>query len=447
MPFLNTSTIWRLFGYNINNSKTELKNLEKLPEKIYWDTQIKKRNFIFQHHFKNTQWYKNFAGNDINIEWGNIPIITKNDLQDFTSIGLPNPTINNKYYFANTSGSSGHPFFFWKNKDCHSLAWAKIIISYENLGISNWDKEARFFGHIKNSYKTRLIEYIKDIFLNRYRFNVFNLSNDNLMEILNAFGKKEFGYIYGYSNVIIEFSNFIIREKFAPLINICPSLKLCIITAEMCNNEDRKLIKKAFGIPVYQEYGSSETSIIAIENKKNNWEISTDRLWVEVVDEENNTVSNGKPGRIIITDLYNQAFPFIRYEIGDIGIIEKVRNFPFLMLSELLGRNSDIIQLPSGKRAPGLTFYYISRSILEKSNSIKQFKIVQEELSKFRFIYVSNNDLSEEEKSEIIRSSYEYLEPGLFFEFERCKQINNEYSGKIQHFFSKISWKNDVPGL
>ena len=46
MPFLNTSTIWRLFGYNINNSKTELKNLENLPENKYWDTQIKKRDFI-----------------------------------------------------------------------------------------------------------------------------------------------------------------------------------------------------------------------------------------------------------------------------------------------------------------------------------------------------------------------------------------------------------------
>ena len=80
MPILNTSTIGRLFGYNINNSKTELKNLENLPENKYWDTQIKKRDIIFQHHFKNTQWYKNFAGNNINIEWENIPIIKKNDL-------------------------------------------------------------------------------------------------------------------------------------------------------------------------------------------------------------------------------------------------------------------------------------------------------------------------------------------------------------------------------
>ena len=44
-----------------------------------------------------------------------------------------------------------------------------------------------------------------------------------------------------------------------------------------------------------------------------------------------------------------------------------------LKLTELLGRKSDIIYLPSGKVAPGLTFYYILRAILEKSHNIKEF--------------------------------------------------------------------------
>ena len=138
-----------------------------------------------------------------------IPVIKKTDLQNYSSKEKPNKLFNN-IYFANTSGSSGHPLLFWKNKECHSFAWAKIQISYEILGITQLDKEARFLGHIKDSYKTKYLELLKDKFLNRFRFDVFNISEDRLMDYYNTFKKESFNYIYGYTNVIINFSKFII---------------------------------------------------------------------------------------------------------------------------------------------------------------------------------------------------------------------------------------------
>ena len=96
--------------------------------------------------------------------------------------------------------------------------------------------------------------------------------------------------------------------------------------------EDKKIIQRALGVPVYREYGASETSIIAIEDKQFNWKISTDRLWIEILDEDNKPLKNGKSGKIVITDLFNKAFPFIRYEIGDIGSLEEYNEFPYLLL-------------------------------------------------------------------------------------------------------------------
>ena len=54
-----------------------------------------------------------------------------------------------------------------------------------------------------------------------------------------------------------------------------------------------------------------------------------------------------------------------------------INKFPFLKLTELCGRKSQLIYLPSGKIAPGLTFYYVLRGVLEKSDDIKQFIIIQ----------------------------------------------------------------------
>ena len=45
-----------------------------------------------------------------------------------------------------------------------------------------------------------------------------------------------------------------------------------------------------------------------------------------------------------ITDLYNKAHPFIRYDIGDIGKINKLENGS-LILEKLIGRKEDYVKL------------------------------------------------------------------------------------------------------
>ena len=53
---------------------------------------------------------------------------------------------------------------------------------------------------------------MKNKFLNRYLFNVFNLSEEMLEAYVKIFKHKKFGYLYGYSNVIIEFSKYLLEK-------------------------------------------------------------------------------------------------------------------------------------------------------------------------------------------------------------------------------------------
>ena len=192
-------------------------------------------------------------------------------------------------------------------------------------------------------------------------------------------------------------------------------------------------------ISIYNEYGSSETSIIAMEDKKYNWKISTDRLFIEILNQENEPVKNGETGKIVITDLYNKVFPFIRYEIGDYGSVVNFEKYPYLILQNLSGRISDTIILPSGKKVPGLSFYYISRSVFEKSSFIREFRIIQKKIDLFIFQIVSKDNLTAKEKENIINETEKYLEPGLKINFQMVDRVQDKYSGKIQHFFSELS--------
>ena len=431
--------ILKSYGYDINKSLNHLRYLKALSENLFWDEQSKKRDKIIKHHISHTTWYRNFFDPDKKIDWSMIPILTKSDLQIYSSQYNHSVLHNYRYYSSNTSGSSGNPLHFIKNKYCHSLAWAKILTSYAALNISRYDKEARFFGHVKGERLTLLYENIKDIFLNRKRLDIFNLSDDNFQIMINHLIKNKFDYIYGYTNVIRELSKYILQNGLSPLKEYCSTLKSCIVTAEMCYDIDRDMIERALGIPVYIEYGCSETSIIAIDNRDKKLGISTDRIWVEIVDDNNKLLEYGNVGKIIITDLYNEIFPIIRYEIGDYGSIERSDKYPYLFLKNLVGRISDMILLPSGRKAPGLTFYYISRSIIEKSDAIKEFRIIQKSLDTFVFQIVGTQNIDYSLRKQIYIETEKYLEPGLTIKFEICDSIQNKYSDKIQHFFSEIN--------
>ena len=146
--------IGRIAGYRLHKSMDELKSLKKLSKEDYWAKQQQKRDGIFKYHYTQKSWYTNFVGKTQSIGWEEIPVITKSDLQLFSS-QMHSNTFQYNRYIASTSGSSGHPFFFHKNKYCHSIAWAGIQNSYSKLGILSTHKEARYFGHVKGNLITK----------------------------------------------------------------------------------------------------------------------------------------------------------------------------------------------------------------------------------------------------------------------------------------------------
>ena len=433
----NSRIIWKMMGYDIKKADKFLKASLHLNRDEFITWQKERKWEIFDFHYQNNNFFKKKCNFRIS-NWDEIPIMTKTDLQ----IGL-NPSMSKGYnsrnaYIANTSGSSGHPLWFAKDKFCHSLAWSYINQTYKELSSENSPLEARFFGSIRTDIKSHVKEKLKDYFLNRIRFNVFNQTNDYFDEVINIFRRRSFTYLYGYTNSILSFANFIKEHSNHTLKEICPSLKFVLLTAEMCSENQRKHMIKNFDVPVYREYGASETSIIAIEDQEYKWNISTNRLHIEVVDQDSNPVQFGQKGRLLITDLYNRAMPMIRYEIGDVGSIEQIDKSPFMRFRTLDGRLSDIIHLANGRKLPGLTFYYISRSLIENGTNIKRFIITQKKINEFVFEYVSDQELSQSMKNNIMIESKKYLRIDVDYIFKRVKSIADRPSGKIQQFFSEV---------
>ena len=432
MSFLELSL--KLKGFPFSQAENELNRIQCLSESEFKIWHENKKWEIVKYHFENNEFYKNKIGKSLPEKWEDIPIIKKTDYQN-SGFKLISDSIEKKdLYTGYTSGSSGHPFSYAKDKFAHAMTWALIKNRYDNFGLTFDSKQARFYG-IPFERKDYIIERTKDYLANRYRFPVFDMSDKKLETFFDKFTKTKFDYIYGYTNSIVLFARYLIKKNIV-LKDVCPTLKICICTSENCAEEDKEVIKNGFGITGVNEYGTSEVDLIAFEDFKGNWKLSNENIYIEILDESGRKLTGGGEGRIILTALHNKAMPFIRYEIGDTAVIEPSDSK--IIIKKLLGGVNDIIQLPSGKKSSGITFYFISRGVLERSGNLREFIIKQIEINKFVFEVVSDEDISEKDKAELQKKMDIYLEPGLNIEINRVEKIERTKAGKMKHFHSLL---------
>ena len=428
----------QLNGFPIRKAKRILKNIQQKNEAEFGLYISQKKEDIVTYHLKHNAFYKTLAKTLDIKDWNTVPVMTKRDLQQPLAERLSGGFTTKTVYVNKTSGSSGDPFIFAKDKFCHAMTWAIIQDRFSWFHLSfNASNQARFYGiplDKKGYYKERL----KDILSKRFRFSVFDLSDAVFKKHLNTFQSAKFNYINGYTSTIVQFAKFLERENVV-LKSVCPTLKACIVTSEMLFKDDKKLMETQFGIPVINEYGASELDLIAFENPNNEWQLNSETLFIEILDENNKNVAFGQEGRIVITSLYNKAHPFIRYDIGDIGILSKQSTIQKPILEKLIGRTNDIAILPSGKKAAGLTFYYITKSIIEDDGNVKEFIIEQSTKKTFKISYVSVEKLSENKINTIKTEMENYLEKGLDIKFERHSQLQRSKSGKLKQFSSLLN--------
>ncbi|NRD22150.1 phenylacetate--CoA ligase family protein [Winogradskyella litoriviva] len=424
-------------GFKIDEAKAALSKIQAKNDSDFQAYVEEQKKSIISYHLEHNSFYKTL-GTSIKInDWNSVPIITKRNLQQPIEQRLSDGFTTKNVYLNKTSGSSGDPFIFAKDKWCHAMTWAEIMSRFAWYGIDfNSSRQARFYGiplDKKGYYKERL----KDWFSNRFRFSVFDLSDATFETALTKFKTDKFDFINGYTSPIVQFAKYL-KQKDVILTSVCPTLKVCIVTSEMLFDDDKTLMETQFGVPVVNEYGASELDLIAFQNTNDEWQVNNETLYVEILDVNGNVLPLGKEGRIVITSLYNKAHPLIRYDVGDIGILSEKSTLRKPILKKLVGRTNDIAILPSGKKAAGLTFYYITKSVIENDGNVSEFVIEQLALDSFMIQFVSRTELSNVQKEIITAEMERYLEPGIKVNFERVPQLKRTKAGKLKQFISKL---------
>jgi len=125
-------------------------------------------------------------------------------------------------------------------------------------------------------------------------------------------------------------------------------LRKAIAGGEPWSESMREKLQKRTGIKVFNCYGASEFNgpmFLECEEQAG-FHIWADFTLIEILDENDEPVKEGERGAIVVTMLQKEAFPLIRYKIGDISSLvwEKCkcgRTHP--RLQRLSGRTDDML--------------------------------------------------------------------------------------------------------
>ena len=85
-----------------------------------------------------------------------------------------------------------------------------------------------------------------------------------------------------------------------------------------------------------------------------------------------------------------------------------------------------------------MTFYYVTKSIIEDDGNVKEFVIKQTKIDTFNIEYVSEFELSKVQIQQIEKAITTYLENDLTFSFIRKEKLERSKSGKLKQFVSLI---------
>lgn len=386
---------------NFSSSKADTLRLESLKK-------------ILDHAVNTTVFFKKFKHySSIN----DFPVINKNLIRgqenEFKSVTF----LNKKTRTVSTSGSTSSALKIVQDKNkahrntADSIYFGKLAgfkIGYKLLYLRHWD------DHLRKSPFTKFIQNIDEL-------EVVNINNKYIEKIIKKIeqdpSKKSWlGYPSGFELIC----------KYLDAINSKPikaNIKSIITMSESLNSYTKKAMHKYFSAHVVSRYSNMENGIIAQQRKNSDdFLINTASFWVEIFKMDQDVLADeNELGRIVVTDLYNYATPLIRYDTGDVGIIDNHATPP--VLKKIEGRKADIIFNTKGE----VVSSFIITNVVEYEGII-QGQLIQEKEKEYTLRLNVTNKFNQ--KDDVIKEFKGYLGNDAFIKIIYINEIPLLSSGK-----------------
>ena len=324
-----------------------------------------------------------------------------------------------------TSGSTGIPFHVtWDHrKHCRMIADIKY---FAKMGSCESHERIVCLVVEKKKHYIPMERMKRD---NVYTINCSYFDDTGVRDLLEETAKYNPKLIIAYSSMWDSIADYIARGKAG---SCTMHLSSIMAEAEALKSRTRQILQDYFNCPIYSRYGNEECGTLAQEDGSGyGHRINTASYNFEILKMDSNEhAGDGEIGRVVITDLFNYAFPIIRYDNGDLAIKKELPDGR-VYLEDIVGRKVDMLYTTDGRMVNWLR----SLIFLKYCTDIKQFQLVQETYKKFTWILNTENHSYEEF---IVKESKDVFGDDSEYEFKYVDKIPTLSSGKTQMTVCKI---------
>jgi phenylacetate-CoA ligase len=371
-----------------------------------------------------------------------LPVLTKDDIRQnqsqLTARGVPRSSYEDNF----TGGSTGSPIAFKVSK----LRWASRKATtqrhdyWSGWRVGKWigllwghpeaQPYASAWGHVRNALLYREVV-----------LNTFDVKESNFTRFLAELRQRKVKYLQAYSRSLLMFAEYLSKQGVEP-----QPFESAITTAECLTPEERRFIEQTVRCRTFDRYGCREFSVIASEcEAREGMHLAAETMLVEFVVGDR-PAQPGEVGEILVTDLLNEAMPFIRYKIGDMGapldgLCPCGRGLPRMQM--VAGRVTDFIHTPDGRWLSGVA---VNTYLISQVPGIRQAQIVQDHCSHLRFRLVESGQGRQAAEDFLRAQVPKMFGPDMDYSTEWVTQISPETSGKIRVTISRCGVTHGFSG-
>ena len=334
-----------------------------------------------------------------------------------------------------TGGSTGIPMHFDLDQGSYERRNAATFRGYGWAGATPGTKQFYLWGApldpqpASKIWKNRFYEAVQ----RRRVVNSFELSEETVPRILRSLNSYRPDVIVAYTNAVYHFARSLAERKERPF-----SPQSIIVGAEKLHGFQRELIESVFRAPVFETYGSREFMLMGAECSEHaGLHLTTEQLYLEIVNDDGTPTPAGEVGNVVVTDLYNYGMPFVRYASGDQAVAgfsqcRCGRGLP--LLHEVRGRKLDVLRTPDGRSLPGEFFPHLMKDY----GWVRQFQVVQPAMDQLELRVVLGPTWNESDQAKLLQCVQQTVGPMVHITWQPVSEIPLTRAGKHRVVVSHV---------
>lgn len=277
-----------------------------------------------------------------------------------------------------SSGSTGTPFRYVVTKEAYSANKACLLRAFSWMGYTLGARYAKLSQQTRRSPLKRA----QDLFNCSLYLAPSDLSAPTLAALWHRLQRFSPAFIRGYPDLMAHLVGHVEKAQLGGI----DGLVAISTTGSTLYDEKRRKIEEGFGAPVFDSYSSEGGAITAQCEKHGHYHSAQEYAISEFAEAGPHAPVGAK--RLIVTDLYNLAMPFIRYDTADLVTPAPGRcacGRELLAMERIVGREGDVLMTPDGRPwiVHDFSIYFSTR------DEVEAFQVYQQRIDVFKIRIVA----------------------------------------------------------